>query len=278
MESALVAVAVSVTVVSLAVPAVLLWGLAGAFATLMLASVLPPMALARGLMRSGPVADPELLVDRDAVRAAFKQFHVSVPSITTTAVEAAVHWVCTVYLVRRAFGIEGVGLVAVAMQWWVLMSLAESSWSGVSIKSLAEAVGSQDPLAVRTATFRLLKRHLTVTLAVSAVVLTAAGGIADFYGLGSSGLETLIRLSAGCAVVSAGNKIFEGLLLCLHRQTTWFVFSVVRLSIQLSITVAFIETGLFVVVVGVLAGAIVQMLFCAVSFNRILAGALAARD
>jgi hypothetical protein len=78
--------------------------------------------------------------------------------------------------------------------------------------------------------------------------------------------------------VSAGNKIFEGLLLCLHRQTTWFVFSVVRLSIQLSITVAFIETGLFVVVVGVLAGAIVQMLFCAVSFNRILAGALAARD
>jgi O-antigen/teichoic acid export membrane protein len=273
-ESALVSVSVSIAVVVLAAPAILLWGLAGAYAALILASIAPPLALAYGMFRGYSLAVPHVLVDKDAVRTAVTQFQASLPSVAITAVGAAVSWVCTIYLVQRSFGIEGIGLVALGMQWLSLMMLVEGSWGGVSLKILAEAVNSEIPLAVRKATLGLLQQNVIVTLAVASIVVIGADWIASWYGLGSRDLKLLIRLNAGCAIVVTCNNIFQRLFLCLNRQKLWFLISSVRLLIQLAITVTFINSGLFVVVLGVLAGAIVQMFFCTLVFNRIVSEAL----
>jgi len=274
--SSRVSIGVSLTVVVLVLPVVLLWGLAGAYATLAFASVAPPLALAYSMFRGEQRSGRMVFGNQDALRNAITQFRASLPSVAATAVSAAVYWLCTIYFVQRSFGIEGVGLVAVAAQWLTVMLLAATSWGGVSLKILTEAVASGDPSAVQKATFGLLEKNLAVTLAASFIVVLGAGWIGKSYGLGDSGLDLLLRLNAGCAVVGACNIIFERLLWAINRQSAWFAFSAAGFLVQVAITAFFIEAGLFVVVAGSLVGSMVLLLCCFLGLNRFLCGVLKA--
>jgi O-antigen/teichoic acid export membrane protein len=236
-----------------AYPVVATWRLPGAVGLLVFTS-LTPAVLLLGLvawrMREGGAGSaapaggawPEL----------FRRTVAGLPSVGATLVGATVAWTCTIYLVQRQHGPAGVGVVAVGLQWLTLMLMPATSWGGVALKGLLDA-RAQGPQQLRGARWRLIRRNIGITLAVGLAIAAASPLLSSAYGLGGSGLATLLCLNVGCAVVAGANNIHERLMLCLDRQWLWFAFSLVAFGVQLAFTWVFIGRGLAAVPLGTLS-------------------------
>ena len=260
---------VSALVVLAAFPVVYFWGLTGALGLLVAASVMPLLLLGLEMLR-GRGGIPECTL-KDAFRQVNNRLQASMPTVGATMVNAIVSWLCSIYFVQHTFGMVGVGTVAVATQWLTLLLMPATSWSGMTIKILSEFAAKRDKDELRRTVHSLVFKNVMVTFGLGAVIALASGLIAKAYGLHEGGIVELLCVNALCAVVASVNNVYERLLFCLNRQATWFVFSSLAFLVQIAVTVMWINNGLVVVSLGMLAGGIFLLVICLASLNRLLA-------
>lgn len=282
-EGAKLSTVASVFTIVAAPLAIVTYGLSGAYVMVAFSALMPPCALAYRLFSLSGAWQAFRAADFMPVA---RQFVTNLPSIARAGVATASFWLCTVFFVQQSFGVEGVGVVAVAVQWLTFILLATSSWHGLTLKALAEAASSRKVETV-TATMRsLLKRNLLVTVAGALSVAAAADIIADSYGLGHTQLALLLRLNCCVALIAACNETFEQLMLALNLQSLWFLSSLAAFGVQVGITAVFINTGLPAVIWASLAGAGTLLLCCTLAcmmlagkaLQRSSAGALNSSD
>jgi O-antigen/teichoic acid export membrane protein len=240
----------------LAYPIIRSFGLTGGLALLLLVTLVPPSLMAiRVLMHKS--GEPKSQGGRRssaalAVRAHFRR---ALPTVATITINNGTNWFLTIYLVQAFYGAAGIGVFAVAGQWLNLMLIPTTSWGGVAIKTLADAVATGNAKTVWHVAAGLMRKNLLVTLALAGAISVAAGLIARAYGLMGTEVMVLIWINAGCALVGAVNSIFERLMLVLDRQAWWLAFSLISFVAQACFTLLFISSGLWVAAAGVaLAG------------------------
>ena len=257
--TALVAMAVCL----LAYPAIQHFGLHGALALLLVASLLPPILMGAKVLTKKHSAVVTLTAGPNAWRSVNSRFIRAWPSVAAATVNNGVNWLCTIYLVQSAFGASGVGVVAVAVQWLNLMLIPATSWGGVSLKALTDVVASGNEKAAWSTAAGLMRKNILVTFVLAGSIALGSGLIARAYGLQNTDVALLISLNATCAIVASINNIFERFLLALDRQGWWFVFSLAAFLVQAAVTYLFIAKGLWVAGTGVLAA---SMVLCLLSY------------
>jgi len=247
----------------------LLWwvGLTAAFTLLVVLSLLPSAIMASQVLSLGETTGPGSV---DVWAETWSRFVAGLAGVLATSVDNAVNWICAIYLVRRSFGMEGIGILAVAAQWLTAMLLPVMSWSGITLKALSDAVGDGDPSAVFGVVVRLTKKNLLATAALAGLVCVCSRYLASAYGLGGSDLAILICFNGAVALTNAANVVPELLMVCLRRQRLWLAFSLVAFGIQAVVTYAWIGHGLWVVVLGILAANVTRGLLCLAALPRLV--------
>jgi O-antigen/teichoic acid export membrane protein len=234
------------------------------------ASLLPPAVMGIRVLTK----DSSLGNTTESFPAAWQQvklqFFRSLPSVAAISVNNGVNWVCTIYLVQSVYGAAGVGVVAVAAQWLNLMLIPATSWGGVSLKALSDAIASGDEKTAWRASTGLMRKNLLVTLALAGLIAFASALIAQAYGLSDTDVALLICINAACALVASVNNIFERFLLALDRQSWWLFFSLASVAIQITLTWLFIVKGLWVVAGGVLVAGIALTILSYAGVHRSL--------
>lgn len=274
-EAAKVSTVASLSTIVMAPLAIVAFGLPGAYVMVAFSALVSPCALAYRLFSGSRALKAFRTADFIPVA---RQFLTNLPSVARAGVATASFWLCTVFFVQQSFGVEGVGEVAVAVQWLTFILLATSSWHGLTLKALAEAASNRDIDILTAAMFSLLKRNLLITLVGALSVAAAADIIANAYGLGHTQLALLLRLNCCIALIAACNETFEQLMLCLNLQSWWFLSSLAGFSVQIGITAAFIGSGLPTVMWASLAGATVLLLCCIIACATLAPKALERRS
>lgn len=275
LATARVLIACSVTATALSIPAVILWDLRGAYAGLIAFSLAPPVLLARQWFSlSTAVLGVRRRDSLAAFKAALGEVRNGLPTIASMIVGAGVYWICTIYLVQKFHGLEGVGLIAIAAQWLTAILMAATSWGRIALPQLIDSAQSGDINGFRRTFFSLLWRNVTITLAGALVVALAAQWIAQIYGISDPRLSALIQWNALTAALASGHFILERSLVSVSRQSLWLKFSLVRFGIQLTITVAFIGKSLVVVPIASMIGSLALTALYALAFDRVLLRAL----
>ena len=265
-----ISVLVALAVCLGAYPTIQNHGLHGAFVLLLIASLLPPM-----MMTASVIAKSSAMTEaRDAKSQAWEKvglrFVRAWPSIAAGVANNGVNWVCTIYLVQSVFGTSAVGVVAVATQWQNLMLLPATSWGGVSLKTLSDAIAIGTEKTAWRASAGLIRNNLMVTLAFAGAIALASLPIAQVYSLTNSDVALLICINAASAIVAAITNVFERFLLALDRQAWWLIFSLVSLFVQTSVTWLFIAYGMWVVALGALVAGIILCLLSYMGVSKAL--------
>lgn len=250
-----------------AYPVIQHFGLHGALILMLLATLFPPLLMGTRVLTSSRVIAGGKEVHSRSGQEVRARFFRAWPSVAAIVVNNGVSWICTIFLVQSVFGSAGIGVVAVAAQWLNLMLIPATSWGGVSLKVLTDAIANGNEKTVWHASVGLMRKNLLVTIALAGSIALASGLIARAYGLSDTQVALLICVNALCAIVAAINNIFERFLLALDRQGWWLFFSLASFSVQLAVTLLFITKGLWIVPVGVLVASIILCLlsYCGVS-------------
>ncbi len=255
--SAMVAVAVALC----AGPLVWWAGLNGALALVLVLSLLPGAILGWELLSITPGNGDAAEVWRET----WRRFVAGLANVAATTIDNGVNWVCGIYLVREAFGMEGVGVLGISMQWHTAMLLPVMGWSGVTLKALTDASEEGDASTTFAAVISLAKRNLWATAALAGVVALGSPYLAAAYGLGKTDLALLVCIFAVIALLRAVAGVLELLMFCLNRQRLWLLFSVPAFALQAVITFVWIGHGLWVVLIGILAATVARGAFCLVA-------------
>lgn len=248
-------------------PVVWWTGVKGALALAVVLFLLPSVIL--GWEFLGVARDDDTAA-RDAWKETWRRFVAGLATVAATTIDNGVNWVCAIYLVRQAFGMEGVGVLGIAMQWHTAMLLPAVGWNGVTLKTLTDASAKGDASTTLAAVGRLANSNLLVTVAVSGVLALGSRYLAAAYGLGETDLALLIRIFAVVAVARALVVVLEMLMLCLNRQGLWLAFSVPAFAVQALITSLWISKGLWVVLIGILGATLFRGLLCLVALPRLV--------
>lgn len=257
---------VSIIVILGVAPTLWLAGLEGALGLLIFASLGPAVLLAPSILRGG-----SSFITGFIWRDLWRRLLQSWPSVAAATVNSGVNWYCAILLVQKVHGVGSVGIVAIAGQWLTLMLLPATSWGGLTIKSLKDAVASGDVDELRSCIRGMVLKNVLATLAVGAAISASGWLIASAYGLRSTDLALLICLNGAVAISAAINNVYERLFLCLDRQRLWLWVSLASISVQPLITTQFINDGLAAVPLGVLAAGVSLAFACWFTTNRILA-------
>ncbi|MBT9460169.1 MAG: hypothetical protein IV084_00730 [Rugosibacter sp.] len=261
---------VAVVICLIAYPAIQNYGLHGALALLLPASLLPPVLMGARVLTRNRTANKVRKPRSEAGQDVRLRFARALPSVVAITINNGVNWFCTIYLAHSVFGVAGVGVVAVAAQWLNLMLIPATSWGGVSLKVLTDAIASGNEKTVWHASVGLMRKNFLVTIALAGSIALASGLIARAYGLSDTDVALLICVNALCAIVAAINNVFERFLLALDRQGWWLFFSLISFSAQMAVTVLFIAKGLWIVPVGVLVASIILCLLSYFGVSRAL--------
>lgn len=263
---------VSIVVALGVAPVLWLADLEGALGLLVFASLGPAVVLAPNILRGG---SPSIAtaVWRDLWRRLLESW----PSVAAATVNSGVNWYCAILLVQKVHGIGAVGIVAIAGQWLTLMLMPATSWGGVTLKGLKDAVASDDIQKLRSCIRSMFLKNLTVTLGVGAGIAACAWLIASAYGLRGTDLALLICLNGAVAIVAAINNVFERLLLCLGRQDLWLWVSLAAFAVQALVTTLLINEGLAAVPLGVLSAGLSLTLASWITAHRLLASSTGSR-
>ena len=269
-HAARISAGMAIAVSLLAYPGIYTFGLNGALTLLLVASLLPAALMGAKVLTKKHTAAHPLDAGPIAWKTVSSRFVRAWPSVAAATVNNFVNWLCTIYLVQSAFGAVGVGVVAVAVQWLNLLLIPATSWGGVSLKALSDAIASgKKEVAWHTAT-GLIRKNLLVTFVLAGSIALGSGLIARAYGLHDTDFALLIRLNAICALVASINNIFERFLLALDRQGWWFAFSLASVLLQASLTYLLIEKGLWVSPIGALAGSLLLCLLGYIGASKAL--------
>ncbi len=265
--------AITSIVISLAALPVVYWlQLDGAFYLLILNSLLPLFVLNTKLLglQSPAAALPEHEKPRAHV---VKQFINSSPTMVVATINAAVTWLCTIFLVQKYYGMGGVGLVAIATQWHTLVLMPASSWGNVILKSLGDSMKTNNPALVGSTIFVLIKKNIVATVVLGSVISLASGLITFLYGVTGNQLIWLICINAIVAVIMSINNVQERLFLCLNQQPKWFWLSSAGFLVQGLVTFSLMKTSILAVSIGMLCGALTLGLLAWI-YGRVLLGNL----
>ena len=246
-------------------PALWFGGLQGALVLLVGFSLGPVALMAHGVLFSPKV---EGSISRKTWREVIQRLRESVPSIGATTINSAVYWLCAIFLVQRAHGLKGVAVVAVALQWTTLVLMPATSWGGVTLKKLSEALHDGDRSTVWVTMIDLMKKNIFATVALGTGVAVLAEVLADAYNLADVGLAGLLAFCALGASVTSLNNVFERLLLCLHKQHYWFLFSSAGYLVQLLFTYTLIKQDILIFAVGALSASLTLNVLCWIGIRR----------
>jgi O-antigen/teichoic acid export membrane protein len=253
--AALVSIALSGATLLLVIPVVSSIGIAGA---LILAAVTAligwVLVTADVLRRHRNVASAPLLRD---VPLLAQRLRSATPSIAAAGLAGAVNWLCSISLVRQHWGHDGVGVVAIGLQWSTLMLMPVTAWGGLTLQRLGAAHAHLDPHALLHALRGQMLRNLAATASVALAVCAAAGPLAHLYGLHDTALPTVLATFAAAALVSSANNVFERLWWVAGRQRAWFTWSCLALAAQLGTTLWAMERHIAAAPAGVLVGGLV---------------------
>lgn len=241
-----------------AVPMISSMGLAGAYGVLTLNSLLPPLLLLWMYWRPKDVPGVNARqADEPLSLSLLTRMHgASWPSVLGACVGAVVTWFCLVFLVNRSHGADGLGWVSLGVQWGTLMLLPVSSWGGVTMKRLIDAMDSHNAVTLGLTVRRQLVQNALVTVLLAGAIVLASPWIAALYKLPAPGLGTLLAVTSGYAVLGAMNNVYERLFFCLNRQGWWMVLTVVSAVVQSLVTGVLIERSYLGVAFGLGAGAL----------------------
>jgi hypothetical protein len=209
-------VAVSLLCVVVAVPAVMLLGLAGGLATL----ILQYSVLAGVLLRLARPTTTERRLVREAFAAAKVQLIRSTPNMLATLIATGASWLAAIFVVRRAHGIAGVGVFAVGASWLTIQLMPVTAWGGLSMRNLSAAHASSQH-DFRAAFRRVLVKDVSFTLLMSALVFIFADRIATLYAMANTPLSAILRVGSASALVIATTQVLERSMFCLGEQRAW---------------------------------------------------------
>lgn len=263
-HAARISAGMAVAVCLLAYPAIYIFRLNGALVLLLVASLFPPALMGAKVLAKKQIPSGPSETVPNAWKAVSSRFFRAWPSVAASTINNGVNWLCTIYLVQSAFGATGVGIVAVAVQWLNLMLIPATSWGGVSLKALSDAIASGDEKAAWHTANVLIRKNFLVTFFLAGSIAVGSGLIARAYGLHDTDVALLIALNAICALVASINNIFERFLLALDRQGWWLAFSLASVLLQATLTYCFIEHGLWVSAISVLAA---SLLLCLLGYK-----------
>lgn len=246
-----------------AVPGVLYLQLVGALAVLSFQYVLTPVSLAR-LARPSATERHQFT---QAFGAARVQLIRSAPNAVATFISSGTHWLVTIFLVERWYGIAGVGVFSVGLSWLTIELIAVTAWGGLSLRTISEAQASSAHdfrLAIR----RVLVKEVCFTGAIAALVGLCAVPLSHVYGLANTPLPAILRLNSLTAVAMAAAITCERSMFCLGQQRLWLRSRVVGGLLMLGLARWLLPMGLEYGAVALFAGQAGTVALCALYLWR----------
>lgn len=240
-------------------PAIRYMGVPGAYVVLAFGSLLLP-ALALALyLRAQPVVDSGAISRPEApspsVSLLLRRWWSSWPTAMSALVSSVVTWLCLVYLVHRAHGAEGIGWVSLGVQWGTLMLLPVTSWGGLTMKRVMNAVDRRERTGLLGVITKLAVYNGVVTLVLALAVVGASGLLGWLYRLPTLPLAELLLLTAAYAVLGSINNVFERLFFCMHEQRSWMWLTSLGAVVQVAVTWWWIDASYLAVAAGLAVGA-----------------------
>lgn len=234
-----------------AYPVIRTWGLAGAMVLAVVSIVGPGVGHLALLLVAASTSAPAPMEDAAALRReAWRRLRQSLPSSSTSLLNTGTNWVCTIYLVHRLQGFEGVGILAIALQWSTLMQLAFSSWGGKILHALSGSQDSEGAAGLQREMREQVRRCVKVALASSIVIVLAGPAIALLYKVDIATLTGLLMINAVAAVLSGANYVYERVFFMLESQRAWLGFSALAYAVQLLVTVLALQWSVLGVALG----------------------------
>jgi O-antigen/teichoic acid export membrane protein len=265
LQSARMTAVMATVLMGLSYPAVLMFGIDGAWAVLLLSAWLPVLLLlylVRHFLAAAwrPLVNVDDVVIGRPMAVALSHLRAGIPSALAVMASGLASWFCSIYLVQRYLGAQEVAVLAVANQWLTLILMPVTSWGGVILKELAELrllrEGAQQlPVVLR----RLIVRNIAITAVVALCVVLGAEWIESGYRLQGHGLPAILLVSGVAALMGSVYGVLERVLICWDRQWQLMVFSFVGLAVQVAFTYALVERSLVVVQFGVLMASLTSI-------------------
>jgi len=201
----------------------------------------------------------------DPAGEAWRQITLCLPNAIGVAASGVAGWLCTIKLVSMYHGAAGVATVAIANQWMTLILVPVTSWGGVQLRELVEArkrsqagasgasaesgADAESGLAVLR---RLLTRNLLTTGLLVVVVALGASVLETTYKMQGRGLIELLWISGAVALAATVYGVIESMVIAWERQWLLMRLMFVGLTVQVLITLVFIDHSLLVVQWGCL--------------------------
>ncbi len=261
---------VSMGTMLLSFPSVWVGGLRGAWLILICNSWIPVALLCLMVLRALRGPDEHLVAPGqadlhdlpDPAGEAWRQIRLCLPNAIGVAASGLAGWLCTIKLVSMYHGAAGVATVAIANQWMTLILVPVTSWGGVQLRELVEArkrsqgggtvasgADAESGLAVLR---RLLTRNLLTTGLLVVVVALGASVLEATYKMQGRGLVELLWISGAVALAATVYGVIESMVIAWERQWLLMRLMFVGLTVQILITLVFIDHSLLVVQWGCL--------------------------
>ncbi len=256
-------VAVSVVCVVVAVPAVMVLGLAGGLATLIFQYLL----LAAVLLRLARPTTTERVLVRRAFVAARVQLVRSAPNVLATLISTAAAWLTTIFIVKESHGMAGLGVFAVGRSWAVIQMMPVNACSGLSMRTLSAAAASS-VRDFRAAQRRVLVKDGSLTLLMSAPVFIFADRIAALYAMADTPLPTILRVGSIAMLVGTTTMVFERTMFCLGQQRGWLRARLSGNLCMLGLAYWLVPIRLECAAIALLGGHTCTALLCMVQLRR----------
>lgn len=205
-------------------------------------------------------------------REAWGRLKQSLPNMGTAFLNAGTNWLCCIYLMQRFHGLEAVGMVALSLQWMMLMQLVVSSWGGKIVHALAASGGSNglDRQGLKLEMNRQIKRCAAVTAATGLAVTLATPVIAALYKVDAATLGVLLAINAAASVLTAMNYVHERVFFLLPTQHAWLVVSVIAYTAQMGVTLALSPVSITATAVGNLVASAITVALIRLHLKRSL--------
>ena len=250
-------------VCALAAYPIILWqGLPGALGLALICTLGPGLfhVVQLGLgrserIRSTPAARVQLR------REAWRRLKQSLPNMGTAVLNTGTNWVCCIYLMQHFHGMEAVGMVALSLQWMMLMQLVVSSWGGKILHALALKGGpsGSDRHGLMCEAKQQIQRCAKVTAASGLAVTLATPLIAIIYKVDVATLGGLLAINAAASVLTSVNYVYERVFFLLPTQRAWLVISTFAYATQLGVTLALSPVSIMATAIGNLVACAITM-------------------
>ena len=230
-------------------PVLTTWGVQGVLCQAMLVMLLPGLVLL-GRQLLGSKTKVTSRSEYAALRGEnIQSFRRGIPNVTATVLTNATNWMACIYLTNRYHGDQGVGLIAIGLQWMALMQLPVSSWGGRVMQSLAVAYAEGGGPFWKEVENQL-RRCVKVSIFASLLVVVSVPIIARLYRLDVWDFLWLMMFNGVATVFFAISLVYERVFICRGRQRPWLFVSACACLVQLVVTFLLVDTTLLGVAIG----------------------------